>query len=147
MAGVTVRPGKLEDLERIRAIQDLSPEAAHWNPEEYLAYDLAVACCGEQVVGFLVIRAIAYDECEILNVAVHPDFRRRGIARKLIEWCWHRCPGEVFLEVRESNAAARYFYESMGFTDIGHRPEYYSNPPEGAVVMKFHSCYRLGRAK
>lgn len=140
MAGVAVRLGKPEDLERIRAIQDLSPEAAHWKVEEYLAYDLAVACCGEQVVGFLVIRAIAYDECEILSVAVHPDFRRRGIARRLIEWGRQRCPGEVFLEVRESNASARYFYESMGFTEIGRRPEYYTDPPEGAVVMKFHSC-------
>jgi ribosomal-protein-alanine N-acetyltransferase len=47
---------------------------------------------------------------------------------------------QVFLEVRESNQAARIFYKSMGFQEVGIRKEYYQAPLEAAIVMKFHSC-------
>jgi len=47
---------------------------------------------------------------------------------------------QVFLEVRESNQAARIFYKSMGFQEVSTRREYYEFPSEAAIVMKFHSC-------
>jgi ribosomal protein S18 acetylase RimI-like enzyme len=50
------------------------------------------------------------------------------------------CCGTVFLEVRESNKAARNLYLSLGFQELGRRPEYYETPLEPAIVMKFHSC-------
>jgi ribosomal-protein-alanine N-acetyltransferase len=48
-------------------------------------------------------------------------------------------PGEVFLEVRESNTAARALYAKLGFSDAGTRPKYYSEPEESAVVMRIRS--------
>jgi ribosomal-protein-alanine N-acetyltransferase len=48
--------------------------------------------------------------------------------------------GEIFLEVRESNQTARKFYESIGFQEIGRRRDYYKNPVESGIVMKFLSC-------
>jgi ribosomal-protein-alanine N-acetyltransferase len=50
-----------------------------------------------------------------------------------------RHPGELFLEVRESNEPARRFYEQLGFAMVTKRLQYYSNPPDSAIVMKLHS--------
>ena len=47
---------------------------------------------------------------------------------------------QAFLEVRESNRAARIFYKSMGFQEVNVRRDYYASPAESAIVMKFHSC-------
>ncbi len=46
----------------------------------------------------------------------------------------------MFLEVRESNIAARNLYKRLGFLEAGRRRDYYPAPPEDAIVMKFHSC-------
>jgi ribosomal-protein-alanine N-acetyltransferase len=77
-----------------------------------------------------------------LDIAVHPEFRRRGIARALMEAERNRNLCDYFLEVRASNLAARALYSLMGFTEEGVRPAYYENPPESGIVMKRRSCYR-----
>jgi ribosomal-protein-alanine N-acetyltransferase len=92
------------------------------------------------VAGFLVSRALVEGEIELLNLAVAPEFRRRGVARKLVESLLAESPGVVYLEVRESNQSARKFYNHMGFQEVGSRSGYYQAPPEAAIVMKFHSC-------
>jgi ribosomal-protein-alanine N-acetyltransferase len=79
-------------------------------------------------------------ESEILNLAVAPEFRRRQVARELLRAVLRDPRGDIFLEVRESNVAARKFYESIGFEEIQIRKKYYHSPPETAIVMKFHSC-------
>jgi|SRR6185437_4692323 len=135
-----LRRAEAGDLDAIAAIQAASPEAAHWRPDEYLAYDCYVETCDGQVVGFLCARRLSADEWEILNLAVEPNYRRRGVARRLLEWHRAVSPGSVFLEVRESNIGARKFYHSLGFQELSRRVEYYVNPPEAAIVMKFHSC-------
>ena len=82
---------------------------------------------------------MADKEREILNVAVHPDFRRLRIATELLRAEIARPPGAHFLEVRESNAAARQLYERLGFQVVGSRPGYYENPPETGIVMRIFS--------
>jgi len=79
-----VRPGCEADLDAVARIQSASPEAAQWDVREYLKYDFVVALCGESVAGFAVARRVAPDESELLNLAVDPAFRRRGIARRLV---------------------------------------------------------------
>jgi ribosomal-protein-alanine N-acetyltransferase len=91
------------------------------------------------VLGFLVVRQIAADEREILNLAVDPAERRRGVARKLLENELQRAKTRWFLEVRESNSSAVNLYESAGFHRAGRRESYYSNPTESGIVMKFDS--------
>lgn len=135
-----VRRGEPGDLAEIRAIQTASPQAAQWDVEEYLRHDLLVAVDSIRVAGFLVSRTLAPGESEILNVAVTPEFRRRGVARALVYALLADLVGSVFLEVRASNVAARDFYKSLGFEEVTTRPAYYEEPSEPAIVMKFHSC-------
>jgi len=76
-------------------------------------------------------------------MAVRPLFRRHGVARRLLQSLLEEPLNIVFLEVRESNQAARYLYKSMGFQEVSVRRAYYRTPdglPESAIVMKFHSC-------
>jgi ribosomal-protein-alanine N-acetyltransferase len=134
-----IRRGESSDLAAIAAIQAASPEAAQWNPADYLAYELWVAVAESEVAGFLAVRKVA-DEAEILNLAVAPQFRRRGLARELLEGYIKGFAGAVFLEVRESNRVARSTYQALGFKAVSRRESYYRYPPEAAIVMKFHSC-------
>ena len=131
-----IRAGREEDLESIAQIQQASPLAAQWPPRNYLAYDVQVALAGGRVAGFLVCRDTAPGEAEVLNLAVAPEYRRRGIASALLATARERHPGELFLEVRESNAPAQALYGKLGFTIAGRRPGYYADPPETAVVMR-----------
>ena len=135
-----IRPGTEGDLEAVAAIQAASPEAARWEVAQYLQYRFEVAVSGASVAGFLVARAVAPGECELLNLVVSPAFRRRGAGRRLVESLLAKHPADTYLEVRESNEAARKFYEIIGFREVGRRPGYYHSPDEPAIVMKFHSC-------
>ena len=135
-----VRAGGVADLDAIAAIQSASPEAAQWDPGDYLQYDLQVALVNREIAGFLVSRTPAAGESEILNLAVAPEHRRRGVARGLVEAWLRGVKGDVFLEVRASNEAAQKFYKSLGFQVVSVRSEYYSSPVETAIVMNFHSC-------
>lgn len=80
------------------------------------------------------------DEAEILRVAVIPEKRRQHIGSDLLEDMLDHGDYEgytnVFLEVRESNIAARGLYERKGFEMIGKRADYYNNPKEDAVIME-----------
>jgi [ribosomal protein S18]-alanine N-acetyltransferase len=136
---VTIRPGRSADLDAIRQIQSVSGMAAQWDPADYLNYDLTVAERGSRVVAFIVTRAVASDEKEILNLAVHPDFHRLGIAIRLLRHVVSRCSSSWFLEVRASNSSAIGFYQSAGFQAVGVRSSYYSQPDEDAVVMRMGS--------
>jgi ribosomal-protein-alanine acetyltransferase len=135
-----IRRGEPRDLAEVTVIQAASPEAARWNVTDYLQYDFRVSVCGIRVAGFLVSRTLAKGETELLNLAVAPEFRRQGVARRLVESLLGESPGVVYLEVRESNRAARKFYNHMGFQEVSSRSGYYEAPPEAAIVMKFHSC-------
>jgi ribosomal-protein-alanine N-acetyltransferase len=138
-----VRRGHAADLPAVETVQEASPDAAQWPVSDYLGYDFRVAEAGSRIVGFLVGRTLAEGEREVLNVAVAPEFRRRGVARQLVESFLMAAPGAVYLEVRELNIAARYLYKSMGFQEVSARPGYYASidgSSETAIVMKFHSC-------
>jgi ribosomal-protein-alanine N-acetyltransferase len=135
-----IRQGGAGDLEAVAAIQEASPGAAGWKVGDYLEQDFLVAVAGNRVVGFVVMRTLAEDEREILNLAVGPDFRRKGVARALFERAMQNFSGSIFLEVRESNRAAIKFYKSLNFKELSRRAGYYDSPAESAIVMKFHSC-------
>jgi ribosomal-protein-alanine acetyltransferase len=128
-----VREGTPEDFGALQSMLVQSPEAAQWMPADQA---ILVAEEGGSLAGFLVWRHTTPDEIEILNLAVVPAFRRRGIAKALLDGL---PKAEVFLEVRESNLAARGLYKAAGFHEVGLRRRYYQNPPEGAVVMRMQS--------
>ncbi len=136
---VHVRPASRQDIDAIARIQRASPAAAQWRPEDYLYYTCLVAVLGNEVAGFAVLRG-AGDEHELLNLAVAPEHRRRGIGRRLVAAALETAAGPVYLEVRASNQAARRLYETCGFRPVGIRENYYRNPDEPAIVMRFQSC-------
>ena len=77
---------------------------------------------------------------DMMNVAVHPDFRRRGIGEALVvqleadlKTMDSQC---LTLEVRESNAPAIALYEKLGFQQVGLRKNYYRNPKENALILR-----------
>lgn len=139
---ITIRPMELRDLPEVDRIQTASPQASQWKPEDYLGYESVVAEREGRLAGFAVARLLPPDELEILNVATDPGFRRRGIGSALLQ-ALLRLPGRVlFLEVRESNVAARALYKAAGFADKGMRRNYYprrgisTGSREDAIVMK-----------
>ena len=98
-----------------------------------------VATDGETVAGYVGSQTVM-DETDMMNVAVHPDYRRKGIARTmilgLIESLREKGSHCLTLEVRASNEAAIALYQSLGFSLAGRRPKYYRNPREDALILR-----------
>ena len=98
-----------------------------------------VAAEGEQVAGYIGSQTVL-DETDMMNVAVHPDFRRQGIAEALVNELVENLKKMgshcLTLEVRTSNAPAISLYEKLGFHEIGRRRNYYRNPREDALILR-----------
>lgn len=81
-------------------------------------------------------------EGDITDVATHPDYRRQGISRavmeRLFDFSAEKGIESISLEVRVSNTAAITLYEGLGFEIAGKRPRFYRTPPEDAYVMIKH---------
>ena len=94
---------------------------------------------GGQLVGY-VIGWYVLDEGELANLAVAPAMRRRGIGRSLLDAMLDdaaaRGVSRVFLEVRESNQAARQLYALREFEHVGRRKRYYRSPVEDALILR-----------
>lgn len=113
-----------------------------WNEtviEEELNNDCShiyVAVEGGKAVGYAMLYIVC-GEADIIRVAVLPEYRRQGIAERLLLKSFEiNETDSVFLDVRESNAPAIRLYKSLGFADTGVRKNYYSNPTENAILMK-----------
>lgn len=143
MKAVQVRPLCPADVEAVVAIQGACPEIAQWTTWDYdrvARGEMAGWVAKEEnaVTGFLVARRVAAD-LEILNIAVRPDSRRRGIGaallRATLDWGRSFLAEKAMLEVRASNLAALHFYERFGFQPAGRRPRYYTAPIEDALLL------------
>ena len=98
-----------------------------------------VALEEDRVVGYVGSQS-SIDEVDIMNVAVHPDFRRRGVAEaliiRLVSDLKERGIHALLLEVRVSNTPAITLYEKLGFSQVGRRKNYYHNPKEDALILR-----------
>ena len=94
----------------------------------------------EDRVGGYIGSQTCGDETDMMNVAVHPDFRRQGIATalivELVEALRKKGSRCLTLEVRASNLSAISVYERLGFSEIGRRKNYYRNPREDALILR-----------
>ena len=92
-----------------------------------------------RVVGYVGSQSVL-DGADMMNLAVAPEFRRRGIGEKLVNalvsYLQQRGILVLLLEVRVSNAPAIALYERLGFEQVGRRPRYYHNPREDALIMR-----------
>ncbi|WP_298007913.1 MULTISPECIES: ribosomal protein S18-alanine N-acetyltransferase [Anaerolinea] len=148
-AEICVRPMQVEDIPEVHAIDVLS-FSLPWSERSYrfevtenTASSPWVAEAhftdgSRRIVGMMV-NWIILDEVHIATIAVHPDYRRMGIARLLLDKglreAFERGARMAFLEVRRSNTAAQKLYESFGFRVEGVRPKYYQDNQEDALLM------------
>ncbi len=147
-----IRRCRSEDIERVQCIEALSlgnPWSVRLFQEELQISGsrLWVAELDGQIQGFASFRICA-PECELLRLAVAPSARRAGIGRDLLDQAC-RCLFDegcttCFLEVRQSNAAARSLYERAGFIHDGCRARYYNNPVEDAMLYSLNMVTRQG---
>ena len=150
MAEAFIRPIREEDVGQIHAIETLCFPMP-WS-EESILHDVK-----ENVVArWLVMddgegRVLAYagmwfvlDEAHVCNVAVHPDCRRMGYGKRIMEALMQLAVDNsmsmMTLEVRRSNLAAQNLYHACGFLDVGYRKRYYEDNKEDALIMykEFH---------
>lgn len=91
----------------------------------------------KDIVGYMGISKIC-DEGYVTNIAVLPEYRRKGIAKKLIEYVIDFFKNDlrfISLEVRVSNSAAISLYNKLGFKQVGLRKQFYTNPKEDAYIL------------
>lgn len=138
-------------LEDIPAVIDLDQRSFSlpW-PERSFRFELTdnpasrcwIAELDGKIVGMIVVWLIA-DEAHIATLATHPEFRRQGIAKRLLTHALQRLIKEgarsSFLEVRETNLAAQAMYRKFGYEETGRRPRYYRDNDEDAILMNLDS--------
>ncbi|PYX49433.1 MAG: ribosomal-protein-alanine N-acetyltransferase [Acidobacteria bacterium] len=144
---MNIRRATLADIPSMMHLDRHSPAAAHWTQEQYRqAFQhegpdrlLLVAESSSGILGFLVALHLA-PEWELENIVVAPTSRREGIGKRLLNTLLAAAnetnSSAVFLEVRDSNAAAQTFYEEAGFNHTGRRKSYYTDPAEDAVLYR-----------
>lgn len=98
-----------------------------------------VAVIDGTVAGYVGSQSVM-GEADMMNIAVHPDYRKQGVAQMLIAQLIAMLATDgvhsLTLEVRTSNAPAITLYEKMGFVQVGRRPNYYRNPKEDALILR-----------
>lgn len=135
-------PADAAAVQRILGEAGLSPVAAtdprNPEPKQFAANEVHVCEFSGEVVAVLQWRQVS-QEAEIFDIAVAPPYRRQGIASLLLQSVLavgkKRGATEFFLEVRESNAAALALYRKFGFVVTGHRPSYYHDSNEAALLL------------
>ena len=145
MTELTITPMESVHLAQIAAL-----EAACFSdpwPESILAHELQnplslwlCAMDGDTVAGYIGSQTVL-GESDMMNLAVRPDYRRRGIGRALVlALCGalkkQMLASALTLEVRDSNAPAAALYASLGFEQIGLRKNYYQHPKEDAHILR-----------
>ncbi len=154
----TIRPMQTDDLEQVSDIDTLS-FSMPWRKDSF-QYELAnpVSLCrvaevtlpdGARKIAGVMVTWIIFDEAEVATIAVHPQFRRQGIARNLmqatLETCKELAVSRVFLEVRLHNEAAQALYHRFGFVVKDVRRGYYADNHEDALVMVLEGFSTLTR--
>ncbi len=146
LQSVTIRPATAADVPAMMALERHAVTAAHWSEADYqrvfapAAERLALVLEETEVEGFVVARGMG-TEWELENIAVAGPARRRGLGTRLLAELLDRArqagARNVFLEMRESNRAARSLYEKWAFVESAPRKSYYRDPDEDAVLYRF----------
>ena len=143
MADIIITHHTNEDLEAISEIEKVSinPPWSYKAICDFAECDtsrILVAKLDNVVVGYITY-SVVLDEVQIANVATHPEYRRRGIGEKLLNFLYDESKASgmyvITLEVRQSNEPAINLYRKCGYDEVGRRKNYYKNPTEDAILM------------
>jgi [ribosomal protein S18]-alanine N-acetyltransferase len=140
---IEIRPMTVKDLPRVLAIEkrvfsDPWPKEAFLDAQYHPDHHFVVAQQDNEIMGYA---AYYFDvgEARLTNIAVAPEYQRKSIAKKLLNYILDIVKKEkceyIFLDVRPTNVAAIDLYKKYGFEKAYIRPGYYDNPPEDAFVM------------
>lgn len=98
-----------------------------------------VAVENGRVAGYVGSQSVM-GEADMMNLAVHPEYRRQGVGstlvQRLVAMLSDNKVGSLTLEVRASNEGAIALYSGLGFMQVGRRPNYYTNPREDALILR-----------
>lgn len=141
---VTLEKMNLSHLEEVLALEKLC-FSNPWSRQAYL-FELENNRLAHYVVAEEDGKVIGYggmwilmDEAHLTNIAVHPDYRRRGVGelilRTLMAKAYTLGARRMTLEVRQSNYAAQRLYKKLGFVGVGYRKGYYTDNQEDALIM------------
>lgn len=139
-----IRRMTLDDIQAVVELDQIS-FSLPW-PERSFRFELtdnpSSRCWVAEAEGRVVGMAVTWlfvDEAHIATIATHPDYRRQGIARKLLTFtlqsAMHEGAQSSFLEVRESNRPAQEMYRKFGYVEVGRRKRYYRDNDEDAILM------------
>ncbi len=142
---ITVAPMKLEDLNEVLEIEVLA-FATPWSRNSFLyellenerAFYLTAKNESGRIMGYVGMW-IVFDEGHITNLATHPQYRRQGVAHRLMKELIAASKANgvryLTLEVRRTNNQAQELYQKMGFVHMGVRRKYYLDNNEDALIM------------
>lgn len=142
---IVIRKMLKKDLSEVERIEQSCFTSDAWSESSFvyaMENDELLSLTAEidgRVAGYIVVTRIV--EASIDSIAVAPEYRRQGVAEKLIRAAFEGYSGDVFLEVRQSNLAARELYKKLGFEEISVRKNYYEKPTENAIIMKTQLCF------
>ncbi len=129
---------QIAELEKLCFSDPWSEKSVASELDNKLAWWL-VATDGDRVAGYVGSQTVM-GETDMMNIAVHPDYRRRGLAEALVNALVEELKKQeshcLTLEVRASNEAAQKLYEKLGFAQVGLRKNYYRNPKEDALILR-----------
>lgn len=146
---INIRPMRIDDLEQVCYIDRQSftlpwPDNAYShelkdNPAARLWVAEDIQFSGDPKIVGIIVMWLVLDEAHIATLAVHPDFRREGIGKRLLvvalQAAIQNGARQALLEVRANNQAAQALYQQFGFEVVGRRPRYYRDNQEDALLM------------
>ena len=152
---ITFRNATTKDIDDIVALEhDCFPDP--WSAKSFASsldnpfceVIVAVMQVKKPIIVAYAVMLHMYEQGEIAKVAVAPAYHRQGIATEIVNWlikiAEHEDVETIFLDVRESNKAARKLYERVGFVQFDTTEGFYTNPPEASVKMRYdigeHQC-------
>jgi len=149
ISAINIRPMQIDDVEQVCLIDRQSftlpwPDNAYYhelkeNPAAKLWVAENVQLSDKRMIVGVIVIWLVLDEAHIATLAVHPDYRREGIGKRLLMVALQEAiqygAGQALLEVRAKNQAAQALYRLFGFEVVGYRPRYYKDNHEDALLM------------
>ncbi len=133
------------DMPEVLAIEKAGFEFP-WSEEEFVRCLRQRNCIGmvaesdDEIVGFMIYE-LHKNRLHVLNFAVHPDYRRQGVGRQMLQKLVGKLSSQrrnrIMLEVRETNLPAQLFFRELGFRAVAVLREFYDDSPEDAYLMQY----------